>query len=86
MYVRLCSVYDTIDSLEADFIAEKLHPKDLKAALVKIINEYACYCIVVCVCLSILFQLRVFLVVLPDYWSLFGYTSRRASLKNCWKR
>jgi uncharacterized protein YqgC (DUF456 family) len=36
--VCYCSTYNSYAELEADFVAQKLHPKDLKAALARTIN------------------------------------------------
>ncbi len=37
--LHFLSVYPNPEALEADYVAEKLHPKDLKGALTTIINE-----------------------------------------------
>lgn len=34
-----CSTYNSYAELEADYVAQRLHPKDLKAAITKTINE-----------------------------------------------
>jgi hypothetical protein len=35
----MCSVYESPESLEADYLEGKLHPKDLKAALTVALNQ-----------------------------------------------